>query len=145
VAGFASPAVKALLAEWDRELVAVDPALRLGGSPISAGDFCPPRGVFLLATFAGAPVGCGGVRRLGAATGEVKRLFVSQRARGRGAGGRLLDGLEQRGRGLGFDRLRLDTPGNDAAALALFAAAGYEPIGDYNGNSRARYWFQKSL
>ncbi len=137
--------MKALLTEWNRELVAADAALRLGGSPIGAGDFGPPRGVFLLATLAEVPVGCGGVRRLDATTGEVKRLFVSRRARGRGAGRRLLDGLERRGRGLGFERLRLDTPGNDAAALALFAAAGYEPVDDYNGNPRARYWFQKML
>jgi GNAT superfamily N-acetyltransferase len=142
---FRSAVVEKLLVEWNRELVAVDPSLRLGGPPIGADDFAPPRGVFLLATLAGAPVGCGGVRRLRAATGEVKRLFVSHRARGHGAGRRLLNDLERRGRELGFARLRLDTPGNDAAALALFRATGYAPIGDYNGNPRARYWFEKSL
>lgn len=134
-----------LLAEWNRELIAADPALRLGGPPITSGDFAPPRGIFLLAKLAHAPVGCGGVRTLDPPTGEVKRLFVSRRARGHGAGGKLLKALEHRARGLGLARLRLDTPGNDAAALALFRRAGYEPIGDYNGNPRARYWFEKSL
>jgi ribosomal protein S18 acetylase RimI-like enzyme len=145
VAEFESSAVKQLLAEWNRELIAADPALRLGGPPIRPGDFSPPRGVFLLAKLAQAPVGCGGVRTLDPATGEVKRLFVSCRARGHGAGGKLLDALEHRARELGLVRLRLDTPGNDAAALALFRHAGYEPIGDYNGNPRARHWFEKSL
>lgn len=142
---FGSRVVQGLLDEWNAELVALDPDLRLGGTPIDAGDFEPPDGVFVLATAAGAPLGCGGVRRLDATTGEVKRLFISREARGRGAGRRLLGCLERRGRELGFERLRLDTPGNDASALALFAGAGYEPIADYNGNARARHWFEKRL
>ena len=133
------------MAEWNRELIAYDPALRLGGPPIGPGDFSPPRGVFLVAKLGQAPVGCGGVRGLDATTGEVKRLFVSRRARGHGAGRRLLEALERRARELGFARLRLDSPGNDAPALALFHDAGYHPIDDYNGNARARYWFEKPL
>jgi GNAT superfamily N-acetyltransferase len=137
--------VTQLLTDWNGELVAADPALRMGGPPIGPVDFSPPQGVFLLATLDGLPLGCGGVRRLDAATGEVKRLFVSRQARGHGLGRRLLDALEDRARGLGLARLRLDTPGNDAAALALFADAGYASIDDYNDNPRARYWFEKSL
>jgi GNAT superfamily N-acetyltransferase len=145
VADFESATVEQLLAECNQELIALDPALRMGGTPILPGDFSPPRGIFLVAKLARAPVGCGGVRTLDPATGEVKRLFVGRRARGHGVGRRLLEALERDARGLRFTRLRLDTPGNDAAALALFDDAGYRPIGDYNGNTRARYWFEKSL
>jgi hypothetical protein len=45
--------------------------------------------------------------------------------------------------GRGYDALRLDTGGDDA--LALFRAAGFEPIADYNGNPHARHWFGKQL
>jgi ribosomal protein S18 acetylase RimI-like enzyme len=137
--------VSGLLAEWNRELVAADPALRLGGSPLRPGDFSVPEGVFLVARLGGAAVGCGGVRRLEAGCGEIKRLFVARWARGRGVGGGLLAALEERARALGYTCLRLDTPGNDVAALGLFAAAGYRSISDYNGNLRARYWFEKTL
>jgi hypothetical protein len=29
--------------------------------------------------------------------------------------------------------------------VALFSAAGYQPIGDYNGNPVAAHWFEKRL
>jgi len=38
----------------------------------TAGD----RGVFLLARMGGQPVGCGALRRLDAATGEIKRIWT---------------------------------------------------------------------
>jgi N-acetylglutamate synthase-like GNAT family acetyltransferase len=127
-------------------LIAVGPELRLGGATITNGDFRASRGgAFFLARSAGRAIGCGGLRRLSADIGEIKRLFVSREARGQSAGRGLLEALEERARALGYDRLRLDTPGNDAAALALFRASGYQPIPDYNANTRARYWFEKAL
>ena len=41
--------------------------------------------------------------------------------------------------------LRLDTAGNDEAALALFRSAGYDEIADYNANPHARHWLAKHL
>jgi GNAT superfamily N-acetyltransferase len=136
---FEDPAVQALLAEWDDELgftpkTTVDPA-----------DLAPPRGIFLVTVIDGEPVGCGGFRRLAPTAAEVKRLFVRQAARGNGIGRSLLDGLEQHARELGVEELRLDTDGGDPGALALFRAAGFESVADYNGNPHARHWFAKRL
>lgn len=145
-APFDSPVVQSLLAEWNEELSSID--LRLppaGGSTVRAGDFAPPSGVFLLAAFGHEAVGCGGIRSLSGAICEVKRLFVVQAVRGRGVGRTLLAALEERAPALGFRALRLDTAGDQPAALALFRSAGYEPIADYNGNLHARYWFEKRI
>jgi ribosomal protein S18 acetylase RimI-like enzyme len=133
--------VQGLLAEWNDELGFAPK----GGSTVADGDFTPPDGVFLVAVCGGAPAGCAGLRRLDATTGEVKRLFVRRNTRGRGMGRALLDALEQRARAAGLRALRLDTDGGNAAALALFRSAGYEPIGDYNANPYARHWFEKRL
>lgn len=104
-----------------------------------------PRGVFLVALREDAPIGCGGLRRLGPGVGEIKRLFVSPPARGRGLARALLLALEQRAVRLGYKTLRLDTDGIHSAAAALFRSVGYQPIPDYNGNEYARYWFEREL
>jgi GNAT superfamily N-acetyltransferase len=143
---FDSLVVQRLLAGWDEELAAIDPRLPpAGGSTVRASDFAPPAGIFLLATSEHRPVGCGGVRRLRGATGEVKRLFVPRVFRGRGVGRAVLEALEERARARGIEALRLDTAGDQPAALTLFRSAGYRPIADYNGNPYARYWFEKRL
>ncbi len=142
---FESAPVRRLLAEFNDELVATVPGFSPnGGSVVRVGDFARPRGAFLVATVGGVEVGCGGVRRLSGSTGEVKRLFVREAARGAGAGARLLSGLEDLARDLSFEELRLDTMG-PPAALGLFRASGWEEVADYNGNPRARHWFAKRL
>jgi GNAT superfamily N-acetyltransferase len=129
---FGSPEVQELLAEWDDEL---------GFAPRHGG----PGGLFLVAESGGAPVGCGGLRLLAPPVGEVKRLFVRKAARRRGVGRALLAALEDRAADMGLGELRLDTDGGERGALALFHAAGFEPIAHYNGNAHARHWFAKRL
>jgi GNAT superfamily N-acetyltransferase len=72
-------------------------------------EMSPPRGVFLVARLDGEAVGCGGLRPLPdrPGSGEVKRMYVSPRARGAGVGRALLAALEARGPLLGFRVLRL--------------------------------------
>lgn len=143
---FEAPAVQRLIAEWQEELLAGDPSFAAAtGSQVQQGDFSDAHGgVFLLAHVDGEVAGCGGLRRLGPATGEVKRLFVRSTARRHGVGAALLRALEDHARTRGYTRLRLDT-GGDAPALALFRSSGFVPIADYNGNRRARHWFEKRL
>jgi putative acetyltransferase len=89
---------------------------------------------FLVARRDGEAIGCVALRVDAAGYGEVKRLYVSPRGRGLGLGRRLLAALEDRARGEGLDRLRLETGIHQPEALGLFRAIGFteiSPFGEY--------------
>lgn len=72
--------------------------------------------------------------------GEVKSMFVSPAARGRGVARALLAHLESVARGMGLPLLRLETGNLLEAAMALYTAQGFRQcgaFGDYavNGTS----------
>lgn len=108
-------------------------------------DFLPPKGVFLLASLDGVAVGCGALRPLGDKIGEVKRVWINPAWRGRGLSRQLMQALETEARGLGFDRLRLDTSRHLGEAVALYHALGYREIDRYNDNPDADHFFEKLL
>jgi GNAT superfamily N-acetyltransferase len=94
----------------------------------------------------GVPVACGGLRSLGAGVGEIKRMFVTAAARGRGHGRALLAELERRARDAGYDRVRLYTTEVLHEARALYADAGYHRIEMSNVDDRAEdIWLEKRL
>ena len=93
----------------------------------------------------GDPVGCGGLRPLGDGAGEIKRMFVSAHARGRGHGRRLLDELERRAAAAGHRRIRLLTTEVLHEARALYAAAGYRVVDTPREGTRQDYWLEKEL
>ncbi len=117
----------------------------------TAGDFTPPRGVFvLLLDDEDRAVGCGGVRLLGVAAGggsvfEVKHLWVQPTTRGRGLGNALLAELERRAAAFGARDLVLDTNRSLVAANALYRSAGFFEIDAYNENPNATNWYAKVL
>jgi len=113
--------------------------------PLRAESFRPPEGLFLVAWMEGVSVGCGGVRRLAADVGEVKRMWVSPEVRGRGIGRALLEALEAGAQRLGWRLLRLDTTPDLTAAVHLYRSAGYREIPPYNENVYAGLWFEKAL
>jgi GNAT superfamily N-acetyltransferase len=119
-------------------------------APPDPAAFLPPGGLFLrLEGDDGAPLGCGGLRRLpdeGRGTRlEVKHLFVAPEARGRRLGAALLAELEHRARGLGAATLVLDTNRSLTAAAALYRSAGFVPVPPYNDNPNATDWYAKRL
>jgi GNAT superfamily N-acetyltransferase len=93
----------------------------------------------------GEPVGCGGLRELEPGTAEIKRMFVTAGARGRGHGRRLLDELEAIAAAAGQRRIRLYTTTVLAEALALYEAAGYRLVSTHPQNGRTDYWLEKRL
>jgi GNAT superfamily N-acetyltransferase len=115
------------------------------GPTATAADFSPPGGNFLVAYLDGEPVACGGLKRLGPGTVEIKRVYVRPDVRGRGVSRALLTALEDASREAGYEVIRLDTGNNQPEALKLFQTSGYEPIPDYNDNPWASYWFEKRL
>ena len=118
-----------------------------GEMPTSArpDELGPPHGAFVVLYEDGEPVAGGGVKRLEERIGEAKRMYVVPEARSRGLARRLLAGLEDAARALGYTRLRLDTGAHQPHARALYESAGYRPVPDYNDNPLAAYWGEKRL
>ena len=115
------------------------------GFAVPTEELSPPVGAFRLVWEDGRAVACGGVKRWDAETGEIKRMYVVPAARSRGHARRLLVGLEDAARELGYARVRLDTGPRQPHARALYESEGYVAIPDYNGNPRATFWFEKAL
>ena len=90
-------------------------------------------------------VGMGALRLSGPEVAEVKRMYVVPDHRGAGVAKRILEELEQRARERGLRALRLDTNARLTEANAMYRAAGYREIPDYNANPRADRWYEKRL
>jgi ribosomal protein S18 acetylase RimI-like enzyme len=108
-------------------------------------DFSPPLGAFLVVELDGSPVGCGGIRGLGAGRFEVKHLWLQPQAQGRGLGRALLAELERRAVGMDAAELVLDTNSSLEAAGGLYRASGFTDIDSYNDNPNATNWYSKIL
>jgi carbonic anhydrase len=94
------------------------------------GAYSPPGGGLLLATLAGQPAGCVGLRPFplpGAC--EMKRLYVTPSFRGQNLGSLLIDRIIQAARGLGYARMRLDTRlPTMGAAVELYRKLGFVEV-----------------
>jgi GNAT superfamily N-acetyltransferase len=108
-------------------------------------DVMPPYGVLLLVEVDGTPAGLGGVRHLDMPIAEIKSMYVTPGHRGKGLARKLLNELEQIARQHGCGAVRLDTSDYLTDAIALYRAAGYREVSDYNGNRKASLWFERSL
>jgi DNA-binding MarR family transcriptional regulator/RimJ/RimL family protein N-acetyltransferase len=108
-------------------------------------DMAPPSGVFVIARLDGDAVGCGGLKRVDKATGEIKRVWTAPSARGLGVARRMLRTLEASAREKGLKTLRLDTNRALIEAHALYRSEGYQEIARFNDNPYAHHWFEKRL
>ena len=91
-----------------------------------------PAGDILLADLDGAVVGCAMYYPLSLpATCEIKRVFVSDSARGHGAGKALMRAAMSRARADGYDRMVLDTMYMLTEAIALYEALGFAPCAPF--------------
>ena len=97
------------------------------------GEYAPPKGELLLARAAdGEAIGCVALRPLElAGCCEMKRLYVMRKGRQLGAGKLLVDGILKAAIDRGYTEMRLDTLPSMAAALALYAEAGFQQIPAY--------------
>lgn len=109
------------------------------------GAMAPPRGLFLIAARADAPLGCVGFRDDAPGIGEVKRLWVAPEARGMGLARRLMGRVETEARVMGLRLLRLDTSRHLPEAITLYRNTGWTEIARYNDNPHAHHWFEKAL
>jgi putative acetyltransferase len=85
----------------------------------------------LVAYQQGKAVGCGALKAQGAATAELKRMYVGPDYRRQGIARRLLGELERWAGELGFQRLILETGKAQPEAIALYTHCQYEIIPNY--------------
>ncbi|SHI76772.1 GNAT family N-acetyltransferase [Wenxinia saemankumensis] len=92
----------------------------------------PPGGDILLARDGeGAPVGCCMFGPGAAGIAELKRMFVTPGARGRGIGRALIAAAIGAARRAGYRRMRLDTGPLHCEAQALYRACGFVERGPW--------------
>jgi putative acetyltransferase len=133
-AALVSDEARALIAALDAELSHTYPEEGATHFRLDEAEVGPGRGAFLVAYRGGEPVGCGAVRKIDAATAELKRMYVSPALRGAGLGKKLLEALEMEARALGASRLVLETGTRQAVAIGLYERAGFirvAPFGEY--------------
>jgi GNAT superfamily N-acetyltransferase len=77
------------------------------------------------------PVGCGTIKEFSPDTAEVKRMYVSNDARGKGIGKKVLAELEEWARELKYKYIVMETGKFLSAAVNLYKNSGYEIIPNY--------------
>ena len=152
-----SAVAAALIAVLDAELSARYPEPGATHFRLDPADVAPGAGIFVVARWAGHPVGCGALRslrepallrELGPRVGELKRMFVAPDVRGQGIGRKLLARLEDEARSLGLERLVLETGTRQEEALALYRRAGFTDVpayGEYSASSATSVCLAKAL
>ena len=119
-----------------------DPKLSI---PADDDDFRPPLGAFLIATADGEPIACGAVKTIAPRVGYLKRMWVSDSARGLGIGSRMLRALEDQSRALGITAVKLETNRTLVEAISMYRHSGYTEVPPFNDEPYAHYWFEKTL
>jgi GNAT superfamily N-acetyltransferase len=107
--------------------------------------FRGPNAAWIVLYDDGAPVACAGLREIEPGVAEIKRMFVTPRARGRGHARRLLDELERLARDAGQRWIRLFTTDLLPEAMTLYASEGYTIRSSHLLDGRTEFWLEKAL
>jgi ribosomal protein S18 acetylase RimI-like enzyme len=98
---------------------------------VLAEKYGPPAGRTMIAVTDGRAVAAGAYRRLADGVCELKRLYVSDEARGLGLGRRLTEALAAAARADGYTLMRLDTAHLLTEAIAMYESMGFARIAPY--------------
>jgi GNAT superfamily N-acetyltransferase len=108
--------------------------------------FTGPGTAWLVGYEDGVAVCCGGLRPLPEGACEIKRMFVTEPARGRGHGRRLLGELEALAAAEGCARVRVLTTSVLLEARNLYQGAGYRvDLTLHDESGRTDFWLEKAL
>ena len=123
-----------LIGESEAELASIyPPELRYALSPEQLMDIGAR---FVVARVDGVAMGCGGVAVFDGYA-ELKRIFTTRAARGRGVAKAIVAALEEIAKGAGLSVVRLETGLASPEAIALYKRLGYReigPFGEYEEN-----------
>lgn len=129
------PEAQALMARSEALMSALYPGESNHFEP--ADGLRPPHGAFWGLWLGETLVGCGGVKHHapegGPAYGEIKRVFVLDSARGRGAAQQIMGRLEAELIERGVHLARLETGIHQPEALGLYKRLGYVERGPFGG------------
>lgn len=99
------------------------------------GKYAPPGGRLYIAAADGEPAGCIALRGLADGCCEMKRLYVRERFRGRKIGAALVEKIISDAKGIGYDRMVLDTyAGTMKDAVSLYRGFGFAETEPYYNN-----------
>lgn len=131
------PGAQSLMAQSEALMSALYPSESNHFEP--ADGLRAPNGAFWGAWLGDELVGCGGVKHHAPgdepAYGEIKRLFVQDSARGRGAAKQLMARLEAELTARGVQLARLETGIHQPEALGLYRRLGYVERGPFGAYS----------
>ncbi len=104
----------------------------LAGLP---GDYAPPEGRLLLASYEGRLAGCVALHKIDSSTCEMKRLYLRPQFRGKRLGAALAQSIISEARQIGYQRMRLDTVEPVMGdAVAMYRKMGFREIAPYREN-----------
>lgn len=98
------------------------------------GDYSPPRGCLLSATYKDKIIGCVALRPLNNKICEMKRLYVKPEFRGLGIGKKLVQRIIEKAKELNYNYMRLDTIEFMEEAIKLYKSLGFYEIEAYTFN-----------
>ena len=98
---------------------------------VDAAEFDPPTGTFVVLIDGGEVLAGGGLRRVADDTCEVKRMWTAAGHRRKGYASRVLTGLEDAARAVGYSTLLLETGPLQPEAIALYTDRSYHRIPYY--------------
>lgn len=96
--------------------------------------FFPPDGRVVLVEDQQGVLAVSCMKRLDREVGEIKRMYVRERGRRKGAGRLMLTQLLQDGRELGLEVMKLDSARFMKQAHALYRSEGFQDIPPYPGS-----------
>ena len=97
---------------------------------LSIDALCGPEVHFFAAREGDTVLGCGALKEQDG-YGEIKSMFTSEAARGKGAASAMLTKLEEQARALDLPALKLETGNSLHAAHKLYAKHGFTPCGPF--------------
>lgn len=139
------PSVRALIDELDAYQLSLYPAE--SNHLLDIETLVQPQMLFYSASVDGEALGIGGCW-LHEDYAEIKRVYVSPRARGLGLAKTLMDHIEAQARAAGMTHARLETGIHQPEAIGLYRKFGYvecASFGDYPANDPNSVFMEKPL
>jgi putative acetyltransferase len=105
-------------------------------------ELTSPNVIFVMAYLGDQAVGCGAVKDIHGEYGEIKRVYVSPKARGIGLAKGIMAYLEAKALARGIQIVRLETGIHQIEALRLYEKLGYKrrgPFGSYTDDPLSIY------